>query len=121
MIILATCFNFAPPAIMADTLGSFRLKVRTLPAKLIWRAQGLVLCLVISEPLRSLIAFSSEADTGSREETASEQQFRASLLIQPETKSTGSIGLQFQTATRQAAIYEGRPHHPEGYVGDAAR
>jgi hypothetical protein len=33
--ILATFFNAAPPAIMARTFGSFKLKVRTSPAYLI--------------------------------------------------------------------------------------
>jgi hypothetical protein len=32
------------------------------------------------------IAFSSEVDTGSREENASKQEFRASVLIQSEPK-----------------------------------
>jgi hypothetical protein len=32
------------------------------------------------------IAFSSEVDTGSREENASKQKFRASVLIQSEPK-----------------------------------
>jgi hypothetical protein len=34
----------------------------------------------------SLIAFSSEVDTGSREENASKQKIRASVLIQSEPK-----------------------------------
>jgi hypothetical protein len=36
--------------------------------------------------LRAAIAFSSEVDTGSREENASKQEFRALVLIQSEPK-----------------------------------
>src|SRR4029077_2557225 len=38
-------------------------------------------------PIHRTIAFSSEVDTGSREENASKQKIRASVLIQSEPKS----------------------------------
>jgi hypothetical protein len=39
-----------------------------------------------ARPLKIAIAFSSEVDTGSREENASKQKIRASVLIQSEPK-----------------------------------
>jgi hypothetical protein len=46
----------------------------------LWCAAGLIRCYVDDE----LRAFSSEVDTGSREENASKQESRASVLIQSE-------------------------------------
>jgi hypothetical protein len=44
----------------------------------------------LAPPATSMRAFSSEVDTGSREENASKQDSRASVLIQAEPKSTSS-------------------------------
>src|SRR4029077_15763565 len=43
----------------------------------------------------AIIAFSSKVDAGSREENASKQKFRASVLIQSEPKGSSSDALRF--------------------------